>query len=717
MTYQRMPTKPGVDKDNSPLVDQLTWTDADKIRFVGGLPETIYGHEKASTTQLLGICRGAFTYADNSRNPIAAFGTHLREYVMDADGTVTDITPATSYPTQQTVNITTTITSTTVAANQTAHGYSEGQKFKWENASPTTVGGVTINGTFVVLSVTDADNFTYTAASAATSSAGPTAVTVDTTVYLAPGQIDGLGGLGYGTGGYGSGGYGGGSGSLTLYPRTWSFAPWGQNLLASPRGEAIYEWAPNVTNSELVTNGDFSSSVGWSSGTGWTITGGAAVATAGSGSDLSTNITPSIGAWHLLSVNVTRAAGSVTPHLGSTAISTAISSTGLQRLPFFAAGGSSVALKFTKDATFSGSLDNVSVKVLTTAQAVTNAPTQVGSMFVTAERTVVACGSNLNDTGTGTTNFDALQIDWSDAEDNTDWTPTPTNLAGGYTLPAGGRVVRGLPGTGENLIWTENDLWSMRYNADPNRVYDFVQKGSGCGLIGPNAAVEVNGIWYWMTPAGAFMAYAGAAPALLPCTLARDVKDNLAFVQQDKVYATRVVGKNYAEVWWFYPDLRDGNECSRYVIYDTIAGTWSCGTFNRSAYVDASVFQYPLAVDTSGYIWFQEKGFTQDGAARSWSLVGAYRTVEGGQIIVNGVRPDADDLQGGYTITPAVVNRDVRGIFSRSYPAVSVTAATGQKSMRVQGEQVRVTFAGNAAPTFWRLGNTLFDVTISTRKR
>jgi hypothetical protein len=277
--------------------------------------------------------------------------------------------------------------------------------------------------------------------------------------------------------------------------------------------------------------------------------------------------------------------------------------------------------------------------------------------------------------------------------------------------------VRGLPGAGENVIWTEDALWSMRYNADPNRVYDFIGKGTGCGLIGPNAAAEVNGVWYWMTPAGAFMAYAGATPQLLPCTLARDVKDNLAFVQQDKVYASRLVGKNYAEVWWFYPDMREGNECSRYVVYDTLAGTWSCGRFDRTAFTDATVFQYPLAVDAAGAIWFHEKGFTADGAQRGWSLIGAYRGVEGGQIIVNSVRPDHDDLQGGYAISFSAKNRDVRGIFARAYPVLNITAATGQRSCRVQGEQVGVAFTGNGAPTFWRMGDLQLDVVVSGRKR
>ena len=593
MTYGPLPSKAGVNKDDSPLEAGLIWIDADKIRFVGGLPETTYGWERASTSTLLGICRGAFTYADNDRNPIAAFGTHLRQYKMDIDGNVTDVTPLVAGPSTAVLEFTTTLASAKITVTSYTSGFVEDQKFSLSTVTIGSVGGISLIGSFTVGSVLSSTSFTFDGARAATSAAGPTGATVQIGTFLAPGQIDGLGGLGFGTGGYGSGGYGGGSSGLTLFPRTWSFAPWGQDLLSNPRGKGIYTCSPTASY----------------------------------------------------------------------------------------------------------------------ATPVTNAPTQVGSMFVTAERILVACGSNLD------ASFDALQIDWSDAEDNTDWTPTAANLAGGYTLADGGRVVRGLPGVGENVIWTEDALYGMVYNADPNRVYDFPKRGSGCGLIGPNAAVELNGIWYWMTPAGAFMAYGGGQPQMLPCTLSRDVKDNLAFVQQDKVYASRLVGKNYAEVWWFVPDIRDGNECSRYVIYDTIAGTWSCGRFDRTAFTDASVFEYPLATDSSGRIWFHEKGFTEDGGARSWSLMGAYRNEPGGQIVVNGVRPDTDDLQGGYQITWAVINRDVRGKFSRTYPAINITSATGQKSCRVQGEQASVTFSGNASPTFWRMGNMQFDFTISTRKR
>ena len=47
------------------------------------------------------------------------------------------------------------------------------------------VGGVTVNGTYIVLTVTDANTMTFTAAQTASASAGPTVCTVNATVYLA----------------------------------------------------------------------------------------------------------------------------------------------------------------------------------------------------------------------------------------------------------------------------------------------------------------------------------------------------------------------------------------------------------------------------------------------------------------------------------------------------------------------------------------------------
>lgn len=58
---------------------------------------------------------------------------------------------------------------------------------------------------------------------------------------FSPGAVDGAGSAGYGTGGYGVGGYGLASAD-DYFPLTWSFAAWGQHLLASPRGQTIFAW-------------------------------------------------------------------------------------------------------------------------------------------------------------------------------------------------------------------------------------------------------------------------------------------------------------------------------------------------------------------------------------------------------------------------------------------------------------------------------------------
>lgn len=56
-----------------------------------------------------------------------------------------------------------------------------------------------------------------------------------------PGNVDGTGGSGYGTGTYGTGLYGEPS-SGSFFPLTWSLAPYGENLMACPRGQTIFQW-------------------------------------------------------------------------------------------------------------------------------------------------------------------------------------------------------------------------------------------------------------------------------------------------------------------------------------------------------------------------------------------------------------------------------------------------------------------------------------------
>lgn len=724
MPYQKFEFQAGIYKDNSPLTAEGYWTDGDKVRFDGGLPETIYGWERATTTLLTGVARGAMSWADSGRNPYAAFGTEQRLYAMDLDGNVTDTTPVISRGTLTNPFTTTNGTATTVTFN--SHGLVAGQLFGVTSQSAA-VGGITLSGNYAVVSVTDANNFVITTATA--TAAGPGGGTVYYSTSLAPGQVDGLGGLGYGTGGYGSGGYASASSGLTLFPRTWSFGAWGQNLIANPRNGGIYEWAPNTTATELVT--DTTMATGWVAGTGWTIAAGTATSSV-SVTGLTTTILCIPGAWHLLQFTMTRSAGTVQASISSptaTNIGSAYNDASKHQFVVFFSGAATQTLAFT-GASFTGTVTVPSVKVLTVGNILTNAPTQCTSAFVTAERILVACGVPKDLSGRFDGAFDPLRLAWSDRADGTStnapanqtWTPGTANLAGAVNAAKGSRIVRGLPGNRENVILTDTTLYALRWVPDQNVVYAIYEVADGCGLIGPNAVCSMGGSFFWYSNNGEFYRYDGSYPQPLSCPVKRYVKDNLAWVQQDKIYCWAISGRN--EIWWAYPDSRDGTEVSRYVIYNTVEHTWSVGTFDRTSWLDAGIFQYPLAsqyVASTGLsqIWFHEKGFTQDGAARSWSIKSAYFDVEDGgkQMIVRDIQPDASGVQGNYMIELDFNIRNSSGVVARTFGPYTANASTGNIGARANGEECAVTYSGNGAPTFWRHGAMRMNVVPTGRTR
>ena len=701
MPYVTFPLISGVFKDETPLSAKAHFTDSDKCRSVRGKMQVIGGWEVASSDTFNGVCRGLFSWRDNSSQSYTAIGTHTHLQVL-FDGLIYDITPIVSFDVE-TFNVTTVITEATVTIDGwTAHGLIAGQRFTLANATPATVGGVTLAGEWEVLEVLSTSSVTFTA-TAATSSTGPTAVTTDVDVRLAPGLVDNLGGPGFGVGGFGLGGFGEGADETVFYPRTWSLDNWGQNLIANPRGGGIYEWAPNFTDTELVVNGDFDPDADWDKGTGWTIAGGKAVATAGTSSLLSSQLELELepGAYNLLEFDVTRAAGTVTPRIGSTDIGAAISATGRYRRAFYTGTGGK--LTFSKDAAFSGDIDNASVTQLLTAQIIPNAPTQNTCVMVTAERILKAMGTVEASTGL----FNPLHLRWSNQEDNQDWTPAADNQAGDFTLARGGRVVAGLVGRGEYLIWTDKGLYVGRYVPDPNVVYRFDFTGAGCGPMGAHAPVMLAGSAYWLANTGEFFKYTGTAPEPLFSPIRKFIFDNMALSQGEKVYA--FANSAFKEVGWVYPDKRDGNECSRYALYSVADNCFSIGTFDRTAWIDSGGAPYPIAADSTGQLYYQEKGKSDNGNALTWSLTtGAVNISDGNDLMrVLSMIPDFDDFEGGCDVTVMAYR------YPNSTPTTttqSVTATTEKIDFRITGRQVQLKFDGNSAPAFMRTGQITVDV-------
>jgi hypothetical protein len=135
--------------------------------------------------------------------------------------------------------------STSVTVTLTAHGLSVGDTFPF--LASTTVGGLTVQGLYTVVSVPTANTFTISFSYQATSTATVSMNGGDAQYYFFVAAAPPPAGAGYGTGGYGTGGYGtgvapaGGNGT-TITAVDWSLDNWGSILIASPGDGALYTW-------------------------------------------------------------------------------------------------------------------------------------------------------------------------------------------------------------------------------------------------------------------------------------------------------------------------------------------------------------------------------------------------------------------------------------------------------------------------------------------
>lgn len=139
-------------------------------------------------------------------------------------------------------------------------------------------------------------------------------------------------------------------------------------LQATASMRPVFGGAPRTLGTELVTNGRFATDTAWTKGTGWTIntTTGRAEKTAGTASVLSIPISVTPGRFYFLPFYITRTAGTVTARLtGGTTVSGTARNYGGSYVEIFYALTGNVALEFSADATFAGSVGNVSMKEVT----------------------------------------------------------------------------------------------------------------------------------------------------------------------------------------------------------------------------------------------------------------------------------------------------------------------------------------------------------------
>ena len=216
----------------------------------------------------------------------------------------------------------------------------------------------------------------------------------------------------------------------------------------------------------------------------------------------------------------------------------------------------------------------------------TYCPTIVNFVLISdASRFVIAFGTDTY--GNGIQN--PMLVSWSDQQNLLTWQPAITNQAGNYTLSRGSQIVTAVQTRQEIVVFTDIALYSMQYLGAPY-VWGFNILADNISIAGPNVAVAVNNVTYWMGTDKFFM-YSGQVQTL-PCTLREYVYQDINMTQSYQFFAG--INEGFNEIWWFYCSATS-NVIDKYVIYNHLEQTWYYGNLTRTAWSDTPLRGYPTA--------------------------------------------------------------------------------------------------------------------------
>tara|TARA_R110000796_G_scaffold84650_1_gene184322 strand:+ start:9055 stop:10968 length:1914 start_codon:yes stop_codon:yes gene_type:complete len=328
---------------------------------------------------------------------------------------------------------------------------------------------------------------------------------------------------------------------------------------------------------------------------------------------------------------------------------------------------------------------------------------------------------------------DPLLIRWSDVTDKVEWEPTDLTTAGSLSVQSGSKIIAGAPTYRETLIYTDSTLNSLKF-VGGNEVFRLDEISSSISLIGPNAVITTGTDTYWMGATN-FYIYNGRV-TVLQCPLSNHVFKAINTDQADQVFAGLI--KEFNEVIWFYC-ANGSTAINSYVIYNFVAGIWYYGdtedNFDRTAWADASIREYPQAASDDGYIYNHEYGNNADSSAITASITSANISLDEGDryVLLQRIIPDINFTGSDAGTTPTAEFKVSAKKFPGSAPYStneagsstdgSVTAAnsvasttatvdefTSQIYIRARGNQMAFTIESTASGVAWGLGTPRADV-------
>lgn len=215
-----------------------------------------------------------------------------------------------------------------------------------------------------------------------------------------------------------------------------------------------------------------------------------------------------------------------------------------------------------------------------------------------------------------------LRLVWSDAGNFSNWTATTASFAGGFNLSSGSKIVAGIQGPNQFMIFTDIGVWSGSYVGQP-LVFAINEVMQGCGLIGRKAVGKFATAIFWMSQNQFFTMSSGGVPVPMPCSVWDKVFQNLnrSFVQNIRFFSNA----QFNEIGWFFPSAASvSGENDTYVKYDVVQNLWDYGPMGRSSWIDQSVLGTPIGTSNgtqgtvSGLIYQHEQGTDADGSPINW---------------------------------------------------------------------------------------------------
>ena len=709
---------PGINKQNTAVGAVGRWVDSDNIRFRYGLPEKVGGWASLTLDTVVGVSRKMHSFVDLEGNRYVSIGTD-KFLLIYFEGQLFDITPVKA-----------TISSVVMSAQDntkqvsltfsSAHNLQSGDIILLNNVTVPSGIGLTNaafeDKLFQVTTITNSLIAIVTGSQTTTGAAGGGAC------EIIPYETVGPAAQSYGYG-FGIGQFGGTvSGALA-------------NTLSSGINAS-------VTTIPITSNANFPNA-------GTVAIGTELITYTGKGTNTLTGATRGA----LGTTAAAHSSGAVVTDSSdysgwgsAVEASTVTLESGLWSLSNF---GQVLVATISNGKTFtwnSGIAARLTTRASTTTSGFETAiATGVGNptasrltLISPTTRHLIHFGTE-NEIGDATTQDDMF-VRFSDQEAINAYAIKATNSAGSQRLQDGTKIVGSIVAKENILVWTDNALYTMKFVGAPF-TFGFEQVGTNCGLIGKNAAIEIDGVAYWMSNNG-FFSFDGTVNSLA-CSVEDYVFGDCDTTKGQQICAG--INNLFTEVTWWYP-TSNSNFNDRYVVFNygesqrVPMGNWYTGVNTnsiRTAWIDSLIYPKPYASsynstasgtfpsiigeDGLGRTTLFEHEVGTDQINPDGSTTALTSTLQSYDIALQQEQPetflamrrfvpDFKTLTGEIDVTIGLKDYPSSSIEDSTLSPFTITSSTTKEDTRARGRYASLKIENTGLGEKWRFGTFLIDL-------